>query len=138
MQVPVPFNLEAEVQILGALMARNRIYHDLAADVSADDFYDDGHAEIFRTISALVDTGKRVTATLVLDYLGSAQVNTHVDAAYINQIMDAVPAKAKSDRLSCRANHTGVLHVLVSAYSLKEVTGQSAARASACRSHPPS
>jgi replicative DNA helicase len=90
MQIPVPSNLEAEVQILGALMARDRIYYDLAADVSADDFFDDGHAEIFRTIAALVDTGKRVTASLVLDYLGSAHVKTHVDASYIDQIMDAV------------------------------------------------
>ncbi|GJD67061.1 hypothetical protein MPEAHAMD_7265 [Methylobacterium frigidaeris] len=34
-----------------------------------------------------------------------------------------IPAKAKSGRLSSRANHTGVLRGFVSAYSLNEVTG---------------
>lgn len=90
MQIPVPYNIEAEQQILGALLMRDDIYHDIAADVGAEDFYDRGHQTVYRTVGQLVDTGKRVNSAIVLDYLRSADKGPRFDADYLDILMDAV------------------------------------------------
>lgn len=90
MQIPTPYNIEAEQQILGALLVRDEIYHDIAAEVGGEDFYDRTHAALFRTINLLVDTGKRVNAAIVLDFLQADDKGVRVNADYIDVLMDAV------------------------------------------------
>lgn len=90
MQIPNPFNIEAEQQILGALLMRDEIFHDIAGDVDADDFYDRQHQTIFRTIKQLVDTGKRVNAAIVLDFAKGGDKGNRIDPDYIEVLMEAV------------------------------------------------
>lgn len=90
MQVPNPYNIEAEQQILGALLMRDEIFHDIAGDVEADDFYDRQHQTVFRTIAQLVDTGKRVNAAIVHDFAKSGDKGTSVDPDYIEVLMEGV------------------------------------------------
>jgi replicative DNA helicase len=103
-----PSNAAAEQAILGALLLKDELFHDIADELTADDFYDGGHAAVFRTIEALINSGKRANATLVSDYISSTDARVKVDAAYLEQLVDAVAALsagASSRRwLKARAN----------------------------------
>jgi replicative DNA helicase len=71
------------------LLTRDELYFDLAETLNVEDFYDRGHAAIFRTIVSLINSGKRVNATLVLDYLRS-DTTAKVDPGYLDTLMEAV------------------------------------------------
>jgi replicative DNA helicase len=86
MQVKLPENIGAEQQVLGALLVKDSLLFDLAEEIAADDFFDPGHQAIYRTIEALVFGGKRVSATLVRDYLGSVQPSHKVDEDYLDAL----------------------------------------------------
>ena len=92
MSIHLPSNAQAEQAILGALLVKDEIFFEIADDITADDFHDGGHQAIFRTIEALVNTGKRVNATIVRDFLGHHDQRAQVDAAYLEQLVDAVSA----------------------------------------------
>lgn len=47
-------DLESEHYVLGALLTSNRVLHEIADAVSADDFDGDGHSLIFATASAMI------------------------------------------------------------------------------------
>ncbi len=90
MQLHMPSNVEAEQQILGALLVRDEIFYDVTGELTPDDFYDRGHAAIYRTIEQLVQGGKRVNVTLVRDYVLAADSGTKNDHHYLEHLMDAV------------------------------------------------
>lgn len=92
MHVRLPSNAGAEQAILGALLLKDDLYHDIADDITAEDFFDPGHAAVFRTIEALINRGRRANPTLVSDYLSSTDARVKVDASYLEQLVDAVAA----------------------------------------------
>ena len=51
---PLPHNIEAEQQLLGAILTNNDVYDRVAAVVKADHFYDPVHARIFEIASARI------------------------------------------------------------------------------------
>ena len=51
-QESVPHNVEAEQQLLGAILTNNDVFDRIAALVSATDFYDPVHARIFEVRAA--------------------------------------------------------------------------------------
>ena len=51
-QESVPHNVEAEQQLLGAILTSNNVFDRIAALVSATDFYDPVHARIFEVGAA--------------------------------------------------------------------------------------
>lgn len=90
MSIRLPSNAAAEQAILGSLLLKDELYHELSDEITSEDFYDGGHAAVFRTIEALINSGKRVNATLVSDFLSSTDARMKVDAAYLEQLVDAV------------------------------------------------
>jgi replicative DNA helicase len=92
MSIRLPSNAAAEQAILGALLLKDELYHEISDEITSEDFYDPGHAAVFRTIESLINSGKRVNATLVSDYLSSTDARVKVDAAYLEQLVDAVAA----------------------------------------------
>lgn len=90
MQVKLPWNLELEQQILGALLIKDSLMFDLTEEIDADDFWDPGHQAIFRTIESLVFGGKRANAALIRDYLGAKEAKVKVDEAYLDSLTSAV------------------------------------------------
>lgn len=83
---PPPHSVEAEQQLLGALLTageRGRDAHATVAEiVQADDFYDPVHARIFATIAALAERGEAITGVLVWgrmrDDAGLNEIGGHV------------------------------------------------------------
>lgn len=90
MQPRLPYNIELEMQILGALLIKDSLMFDLTEEIDADDFYDPGHQAIFRTIESLVFGGKRANAALIRDYLGAKEAKVKVDEAYLDSLTSAV------------------------------------------------
>jgi len=71
MHIRPPTNAAAEQAILGALLLKDDLFHDIADEITSEDFYDAGHAAVFRTIEARINSGRRANPTLVSDYLSS-------------------------------------------------------------------
>ena len=87
-----PHSIEAEMSVLGGLMLDNRIWHELADKLSAEDFYRADHRQIFNAIGRLLDANKAcdfvtlsehlrnqgaLEAAGGIAYLGSLAVDTH-------------------------------------------------------------
>lgn len=84
----LPHNIDAEQQVLGALLLRDDVFHDLPEELSADDFFEPSHQAIFRTCATLMAAGRRVTTTTVQDYLSTDKVK--IDPDYLDNLTDAV------------------------------------------------
>lgn len=87
--VRLPHNIEAEQQILGALLMRDDLFFEVAETIRPEDFFDHAHGAIFHTIEALVQGGKRVTITLVRDFIGTSERSQKVETPYLEALMDA-------------------------------------------------
>lgn len=57
-ETAAPHNVEAEQQLLGALMSNNDLFTQTVDLIDADAFYDDVHREIFELIAKRVDAGQ--------------------------------------------------------------------------------
>ena len=67
----LPFNLQCEKALIGAVLVNNEAYYLVDGIVQPTDFYDDVHAEIWRSIAAVVgDGGKATPVTLKTDFEG--------------------------------------------------------------------
>lgn len=84
----LPHNIDAEQQVLGAILLRDDVFHDLPEELGPEDFFDPRHEAIFRTCRTLMAANKRVTTTTVQDYLSSDKVKIHPD--YLDNLTDAV------------------------------------------------
>ena len=51
---PVPHNVEAEQQLLGAILTNNDVFDRIAALVSATDFHDPVHGRIFEVAKSRI------------------------------------------------------------------------------------
>lgn len=65
----VPFNLEAEQALLAELLFDNQVLVRIADLVTADDFFEAIHQEIFRLVEAAMAQGIRATAITLKDHL---------------------------------------------------------------------
>lgn len=57
-----PVNHEAEIQLLGTILANNRAYGQVAGFLKAEHFADDRHAKIYAAVSKVMDDGQQATA----------------------------------------------------------------------------
>ena len=61
----LPYSIEAEKAVLGGIMLKNDTWDLVAGLVIEDDFYQDEHKLIYRTINLLQDAGKPVDVITV-------------------------------------------------------------------------
>lgn len=54
----LPSNIEAEQQVLGALLINNETFHKVSGQISEDSFYDPVHADLYRRIARRIDAGQ--------------------------------------------------------------------------------
>lgn len=68
-QVPPPQNLEAEEMLLASLMSAPANAAEVAQQVSADDFYKEGHRRVYEAVMDLYMTGEPVEPLTVIEQL---------------------------------------------------------------------
>src|SRR5262245_28580498 len=90
-----PFDLQAELGVLGSIILLPDVFNDVALILRPDDFYDDAHHKLFEHIAAVHAAGKKIDDTLLIDRLKTAgELEVVGGAAYLSKVVSAVPNAA--------------------------------------------
>lgn len=90
-----PFDLQAEIGVLGSIVLLPDVLDDVVLILRPDDFYDDAHRKLFLHMCALHEGGKKIDPTLLVDRLKTAgEFEAVGGAAYLSKIVNAVPNAA--------------------------------------------
>ncbi len=90
-----PFNLEAEIGVLGSLMLMPDACDDVVNLLRAEDFYDEAHAKIFQHMMAMHNAGKKIDMLLLRERLmGNDDYEMVGGAAALAEIFTSVPNAA--------------------------------------------
>lgn len=90
-----PYDLEAEIGVLGSIILLPDVLDEVALLLRPDDFFDEAHRRLFLHMCALHESGKKIDDTLLLSRLKSSGDYEAVGgAAYLSKIINAVPNAA--------------------------------------------
>ena len=90
-----PFDLAAEMGVLGSLLLNPDVANELTLAIRPDDFYDDAHRKLYTAMVNMHDTGRKVDVTLLVSELKSAGDFELVGgAAYLAKLANSVPNAA--------------------------------------------
>lgn len=90
-----PYSLEAEQGVLGAMIIRPDLIADIAAELSADDFYFADHPQIFRAIVQMDDGKSGVDLFSVSDRVGRLE-NGEYALGYLGLVQKNTPSAANA------------------------------------------
>ena len=100
--------------ILGSLLLLPQVCDDVAIIAHPDDFYDEANARIYRNVLEMRDTGKPVDPMLLVSDLRNKGIFEAVGgAAYIAEIVDAVPTAAHAEYYAEIVRKKGMLRSLI-------------------------
>ena len=89
-----PFDLEAEMGVIGSVLLLPEVSDDIAS-LRADDFYDDANRKIYETLRDMHDTGEKIDITLLVSKLRTSGDYEKVGgAAYLAKLSASVPNAA--------------------------------------------
>ncbi|MBI2607702.1 MAG: replicative DNA helicase [Candidatus Doudnabacteria bacterium] len=110
-----PQNIEAEQSVLGSLLLDKDAVIKIADTCTADDFYDDKHAVIYRTILKLFDERASIDILTVSNKLDEGG---HLDRiggmSYLTTLVNAVPSSAHVVHYANIVKRKGTLRRLIS------------------------
>ena len=87
----LPGNIAAEQALLGAILANNRAFHDVAGFLLAEHFADHIHQQIYAEVKRLILQGRLVDGVVLKDAFEGAGVLDEVGGtAYIAQLLSAM------------------------------------------------
>lgn len=90
-----PFDLEAEMGVLGSILLLPEVCDDIASTLRADDFYDDANRCLYQHVRDMYDGGEKIDATLIVSRLRTAGDYDKVGGlAYLGKLSMAVPNAA--------------------------------------------
>src|SRR3989344_3522896 len=90
-----PHNSEAEASLLGALLIDSDAIVKIADQVSADDFYEDRHRQIFSAVKLLYDKHSPIDVLTLTDQLkASGYLESVGGSAYLTELTNFVPTAA--------------------------------------------
>ncbi len=90
-----PFDLEAEMGVLGSILLLPEVCDDIASLVKADDFYDDANRCLYHHMREMYDSGEKIDTTLLVSRLRTAGDYEKVGGmAYLGKLSMAVPNAA--------------------------------------------
>ena len=89
-----PFDLEAEMGVLGSILLLPEVCDDIAS-LRPDDFYDDSNRKIYEIVREMHDSGDKIDVTLLVSRLRTSGDYEKVGgAAYLAQLSSSVPNAA--------------------------------------------
>ena len=110
-----PHNKEAEISVLGAILLDSEVLLDVAEVLNADDFYEEGHKEIYRAITELHMDSKPIDLVTVSECLTKRKSLEAVGGrAYIASLADAVPTSANAKEYAYIIHQKAALRSLIS------------------------
>jgi len=88
-----PMNVEAEKALLGAIILKPDVMHDIAVTVYPESFYADKHASIYKAVSEIFSQGNPIDVVSVTTKLKDMKQLERVGgAAYVTELIETVPA----------------------------------------------
>ncbi|MBE6626503.1 MAG: replicative DNA helicase [Ruminococcaceae bacterium] len=112
----MPFSLEAEQSLLGSIMIDPSCMDNLAAIISADDFYLPEHSEIFSAMQSMYLKSKNIDVVTLIEEL--VQSGTYDEAGgreYLKLVAQAVPAAVNAVDYAKIVRDKAILRQLVEA-----------------------
>ncbi|OGE95430.1 MAG: replicative DNA helicase [Candidatus Doudnabacteria bacterium RIFCSPLOWO2_02_FULL_48_8] len=110
-----PQNLEAEQSVLGSLMLDRDAIIKIADTLSAEDFYDEKHAVIYRAVLRLFDERSSIDILTVANKLDEAASLDKIGGmTYLTTLVNSVPSAAHVLHYAKIVRHKGTLRRLIS------------------------
>ncbi len=111
-----PFDLEAEMGVLGSILLLPEVSDDLASLLRADDFYDDANRVLYHHLREMHDSGSKIDATLLISRLRTAGDFEKVGGtAYLAKLSIAVPNAAHATYYAQLVNEKATYRKLIQA-----------------------
>lgn len=112
----LPFSLEAEQSLLGAVMIDPRRMDELAGIVNADDFYMPEHREIWLAMQAMYLKSKNIDVVTLIDELTKTGSYTESGGReYLKLVAETVPTAVNAKDYANIVRDRAVLRQLISA-----------------------
>ncbi|RRO04082.1 replicative DNA helicase [Pectobacterium aquaticum] len=96
----LPFSLEAEQSVLGALMLENNRWDDVVERVVAGDFYNRAHQQIFKAMQRLVESGQPIDLITLSESIEKSPNNLFESIggfAYLAELAKNTPSAANTN-----------------------------------------
>lgn len=96
----LPFSLEAEQSVIGALMLENNRWDDVVERIVAGDFYNRAHQQIFTAMQRLVENGQPVDLLTLSESIEKAPNNLFESIggfAYLAELAKNTPSAANTN-----------------------------------------
>lgn len=117
--------VEAEQNVLGAVLYSNAAMASIEHELSAEHFLDPVHAEIFRHMQAMVDAGREATPVTLGAFMGEHELLKAEGATYLADICAAVPSALSAPSYAAAVKDAWKVRTLRAACSdgLERLTG---------------
>ena len=111
-----PQNIEAEKALLGAIILKPDVMHDVSVTVFPESFYADKHRNIFAAITQIFSKGDPIDLVSVVTKLKEMGVLDRVGgAAYVTELIEMVPAAGNATYYSEQVQAKSILRGLIHA-----------------------
>ena len=89
----IPYSLEAEQSVLGAVLLKPESYDNIAGHLKSDDFYLEEHREIFEAMTEMFAASRYIDVITLIDTLTKRGIYDGLGAKnYIKVVAESVPA----------------------------------------------
>lgn len=110
-----PQNVDAEKALLGAIILKPDVMHDISVLVYPESFYADKHRAIFSAISQTFSKGDPIDIVSIATKLKDmGQLERVGGAAYVTELIETVPAAGNAayyaDQVQAKASLRGLIH----------------------------
>lgn len=113
-----PQNMEAEMSVLGCLMLDKDALIKIGDVVTADDFYDERHKQIFEAALALYNQNISIDILTLTNWLDERKLLDKVGGnSYLTELVNAVPSSAHISHYAFIVRKKGTLRKLINAAS---------------------
>lgn len=111
-----PSNVAAEKALLGAIILKPDVMHDISVTVYPESFFADKHSNIFKAISAIFSGGDPIdTVSVVTKLKDMNQLDRVGGAAYITELIETVPAAGNAMYYADQVQNKSTLRNLIHA-----------------------
>ncbi|MCA9358344.1 replicative DNA helicase [Candidatus Kaiserbacteria bacterium] len=111
-----PQNVDAERALLGAIILKPDVMHDISVTIWPESFYADKHAMIFKAIATLFSGGNPIdTVSVVTTLKEMNQLDRVGGAAYITELIEQVPAAGNAMYYATQVQNKATLRNLIHA-----------------------
>ena len=110
-----PQNIDAEKALLGAIILKPDVMHDISVTIFPESFYADKHSAIFNAIQSIFSKGDPIdTVSVVTKLKDMKQLDRVGGAAYITELIETVPAAGNAmyygNQVQAKATLRGLIH----------------------------